>query len=249
MNEVIQKYLHFLELKRLQKHWDTELNEAKKKNPSYQRFLFEILEKEYLEKKEKKRLARIKRAKIPEVWIMDTFPFKKQHNLKKKLVLNLYDSMDFISQKQTLTFIGPTGCGKSGLATSFLIHAINHEQRGFFIDFKELIDQLHTAMGDHSENKIIARFQAYDVLLIDELGYHEVGREGASLFFNLMKKRHHKKTTFITTQLGFEEWGCFLKNKHITAALLDRITENCTIFNMKKCISIRPKNITYATSE
>ncbi len=64
-----------------------------------------------------------------------------------------------------------------------------------------------------------------------------------------MRRRHKQNTTIITTQLGFEEWGGFLQDLHLTAALLDRITVNCTVFNMKDCISIRPKKIVYATSK
>ena len=66
------------------------------------------------------------------------------------------------------------------------------------------------------------------------------------LFFDLMRSRHKKKTTLITTQLGFDEWSDFLQNTHLTAALLDRITENCVVFNMKNCISIREKKIIHA---
>ena len=50
-------------------------------------------------------------------------------------------------------------------------------------------------------------------------------------------------------QLGFDEWSSFLQDPHLTAALLDRITVNCAVFNMKDCISIRPKNIVYATKK
>jgi len=64
-----------------------------------------------------------------------------------------------------------------------------------------------------------------------------------------MRRRHKCKITIITTQLGFEEWGGFLQDSHLTAALLDRITVNCAVFNMKDCISIRPKKIVYATSK
>jgi len=154
--------------------------------------------------------------------------------------------MHFINQKQELIFIGPTGCGKTGLGTSFLIHALNNGYRGLFIDFVDLIGQLFEAKGGHNEKKVIKRLSSYEILLIDELGYKSLEKEQAELFFDLIKRRNKKHTTIITTQLGFEEWGNFLQNNHLTAALLDRITVNCTIFNMKECISIRPKRIVYA---
>lgn len=247
MDETIKEQLQFLGLKRLKENWDVILTDAKERQPSYHRLLTDIIEKEYSEKQEKTRLYRIKRAKIPEHFIMETFPFSKQLRLKKKMVLELYDSMQFITQKQELIFIGPTGCGKTGLGTSFLIHALNQGCRGLFIDFIELINQLYEAKGDHTEKKVLKRFQSYEILLIDELGYMPLEKEQSGLFFDLMKRRNKRHTTIITTQLGFEEWENFLQNNHLIAALLDRITVNCTVFNMKECISIRPKNIVYAT--
>ena len=61
------------------------------------------------------------------------------------------------------------------------------------------------------------------------------------LFFTLMQKRHKKKSTFITSNLGFSEWRSFLKNDHLTLALIDRFTENCNVFNMTECESLRTK--------
>ena len=249
MDPEIQKQLHFLGLRGLSENWDRVFSEANKNKPSYHRFLTEILSQESSGKKEKRRFARIKRARIPQALVMETFPFAKQPNLKKKAVLELYDSMNFVTQKQSLVFIGPTGCGKTGLATAFLIHALNHDYQGCFIEFKDLLDRLYQSIADHTEKKIIKRFQRDDCLVIDELGTVPAERQQAGLFFELMKKRHRNSTTLITTQLGFDQWGDFLNNPHLTAALLDRLTENCTVFNMKHCISLRPKNIIYATAD
>jgi DNA replication protein DnaC len=180
--------------------------------------------------------------------VLETFPFDRQPNLKKKFVLDLYDTLEFMRKPQSLIYIGPTGCGKTGLATSFLVHAINQGHRGLWMDFKVLLDTLWSSIADHSEKQIVKRFAEVDCLVIDELGHIPIKKEQAGLFFDLMKRRHGNKTTLITTQLGYDEWADFLQNKHLTAAMLDRMTENCTVFNMKKCISIRPKNVQYATN-
>jgi len=249
MDNPLNTKLRYLELYTLAENWDAIMKQASKTRPSYHRFLTQIVEKEYAAKAERARLARIKRAKIPELFVMETFPFHKQPRLKKKLVLELYDSLRFVKDKQDLIFIGPTGCGKTGLATAFLVHAINQGFRGLFVDFSDLLDTLYQSRGDYSEGKLMKKYSAYEVLLIDELGYISSKKEQASLFFDLMRRRHQRRTTIITTQLGFDEWGGFLQDSHLTAALLDRITVNCAVFNMKDCISIRPKKIVYATSK
>ena len=61
------------------------------------------------------------------------------------------------------------------------------------------------------------------------------------LFFSLMQKRHKSKTTLITSNLGFSQWSCFLKNDHLTAALIDRLTENSHVVNMRNCVSLRAR--------
>ena len=100
---------------------------------------------------------------------------------------------------------------------------------------------LYQSIGDHSETKVIKTFASYDCLLIDELGYVEVESAQVGLFFTLLHKRHKKKTTLITSNLGFSQWTSFLNNPQLTAALIDRLTENSHVINMKECVSLRPK--------
>ena len=100
---------------------------------------------------------------------------------------------------------------------------------------------LYNSIADHSEDRLLKKLAAYDCLLVDEVGYVEVEPVQVGLFFTLMHERHKKKTTLITSNLGFSQWGSFLKNDHLTAALLDRLTETSYVINMKDCESLRAK--------
>ncbi|MDA3939463.1 MAG: ATP-binding protein [Spirochaetia bacterium] len=245
MSNIPSQELQKLRLYHTLENWNEIVKKADKENISYSRFLSQIIQMEYESKLEKERLARINRAKIPTEYSIETYPFKLQPKLNKKSIMEAYDSMNYIGENKNLLFIGPTGCGKTGLSTAFLIHALNHGYTGRFIDFSELIHILFTSRADHMEQKIVDQFVRYDILLIDELGYISCQKEQASLFFDLLRRRHGKAATIITTQLGFDEWGSFLHDPHIVAALLDRITSNCIIFNMKDCQSIRGKKGQY----
>lgn len=248
-SQIFRQQTKYLGLDVLAENWQRIIKLATKNKPAYSTFLKDIVKKEYNARVERARLARLKRAKIPEEFVLETFPFSKQPRLDRRIVRELHDSLSFINEKQDLIFIGPTGCGKTGLATSFLVHATNHGCRGLFIDFSLLINRLLQSKGDHTENMLMKKLEAYDVLLIDELGYKSCNREQASLFFDLIRRRHRNNPTIITTQLGFDEWGTFLHDVHLTAAMLDRITVNCAVFNMKDCISIRPKKVVYAVKK
>jgi DNA replication protein DnaC len=241
MDDELIKMLRHLRLTGLLNNWDHYLNIASKGSFSHIRLLKYIIEQEYNIKTENARQMRLKRAKTPEAFVMETFPFKNQPKLNKKKILSIYDSLDYITKRQNVIWIGPTGSGKTGLATAFVVHAINQGYTGRFILFPELIDMLYKSVADHTESVVINKFASYDCLLIDELGYVEVEPVQVGLFFTLMHKRHQHKTTLITSNLGFGQWGSFFKNDHLTAALIDRVTENSHVINMKNCVSLRPK--------
>jgi len=239
MDEELEKMLRYLGLRGLLANWDHYTGIAKKGSFSSVRFLKYVVEQEYKIKQENARKRRISLAKIPEPFVIETFPFDRQPKLNKKIILTFYDCFDYMSKQQNIIWIGPTGTGKTGLATAFLTQAINKGYRGKFILFPELVEILYQSLADHSEKKVLKTFAAYDCLVIDELGLIEIDPVQVGLFFTLMHERHKKKTTLITSNLGFDQWGSFLKNTQLTAALVDRLTENSHVINMKNCKSLR----------
>ncbi len=241
MNDEIKQMLTYLRLNGLLENWDHHLKTAQNEEYSHTHLLQTIIETEYALKREKSRKLRLHKAKIPESLVMETFPFDRQPKLNKRKVIEIYDSLDYMANQQNIIWIGGTGTGKTGLATAFLIHAINHGYSGRFILFPELIEQLYQSIADGSEGKLIKKFAAYDCLVIDELGLVEVEPVQVGLFFTLMHKRHKKRCTLITSNLVFSEWTGFLKNDQLTAALIDRLTENSHVINMKECKSLRSK--------
>ena len=241
MDEEFEKMLKYLGLRGLLANWDHYIGIAKKGGFSSVRLLKYVIEQEYKTKQENARKRRISLAKIPEPFVIETFPFDRQPKLNKKIILTLYDCFDYMSKQQNIIWIGPTGTGKTGLATAFLTHAINKGYSGKFILFPELVETLYQSLADHSEEKILKTFASYDCLLIDELGFIEIDPVQVGLFFTLMHKRHKKKATLITSNLGFDQWGSFLKNTQLTAALVDRLTENSHVINMKNCKSLRTR--------
>jgi DNA replication protein DnaC len=241
MNEELQKILKTLRLWGLLAHWDELLAEARQGRFSHERLLNHVLQAEARTKSEKARLLRRRRAHIPELFEIETFPFARQPKLDRQRVMSLYDSFDYMTKQRNIVWMGPTGCGKTGLATGFLLQALDRGYRGYFIPFPELVAELYASLADHSERKVLRKYAVYDCLLIDEVGYAEVEPAQVGLFFTLLQKRHKTKTTLLTSNLGFGEWGSFLKNTQLTGALLDRLTETSHVFNMKNCPSLRDK--------
>jgi DNA replication protein DnaC len=240
MNEELQKILKSLRLGGLRAQWDELLAQARQGRFSHERLLQHVLQSEYRLKSDKARILRRKRAHIPELLELETFPFARQPKLDRQRIMSLYDSFDYMTKQRNIVWLGPTGCGKTGLATGFLLQALDRGYRGSFIPFSELVAELYRSLADHSERKVLRKYASYDVLLIDEVGYTEVETAQVGLFFTLLQKRYKTKTTLITSNLGFSEWGSFLKNPHLTGALLDRLTETSHVINMRKCPTLRP---------
>jgi DNA replication protein DnaC len=241
MDDELRKILKYLRLSNLAAHWDELLAEATRGRFSHERLLKRVLETAYLARSDNARLLRRKRAHIPELWEIETYPFDRQPKLSRKRTMAQYDSLDYMTKKQNIIWMGGTGCGKTGLASSFLLHAIDRGYRGYFITFPELLAELYASLADHSQAQLLRKYRSYDCLLIDEVGYVETEPAQVGLFFTLMQKRHKTKTTLITTNLGYSDWGSFLKNAHLTAALIDRLTETTHVFNMKNCRTLRGK--------
>jgi DNA replication protein DnaC len=241
MNDDLKEMLRALRLPRLAAHWDDDLKEAARQRMSQATLLTYVIEQEYRLKCDRARQQRLQRARLPEPWTLETFPFERQPKLNRKAILALYDTMDFLPKAQNLIWLGGTGCGKTGLASSFLRHAIEQGASGRYVLFADLVAQLYQSVAVHTQEQILKKYVRWDVLLIDEIGYVEVEPVQVGLFFTLLHKRHRKKPTLITSNLGFSEWGSFLKNDHLTAALIDRLTEASHVINMKQCVSLRTK--------
>lgn len=226
VTEECQQLLASLKLTRMQEILEEELKQAINSQPSYQEFLARLLRSQLYHSKEKKRLYRLKNAKIPEILALETFPFDKQPTISKSQIHKLTE-LDFITKAENIVLIGDTGVGKTGLATGLLLKAIDNGYRGQYIMAQDLFDELYTSLADRSTRKLLNRLSKIDLLLIDEMGYLNLKPEQTNIFFKLMEERYNKKATIITTNLEFTEWKQFLGQKNMVDALLDRIRHRC----------------------
>jgi DNA replication protein DnaC len=142
MNDALAAKLKYLHLGGLLSHWDDYLKLAGEERFSHGRLLTHIVEEEYRLKREHLRDLRLQKARVPEPWAIETFPFERQPKLNEKKLMALYDSLTYMLQRQNIIWLGGTGVGKTGLATSFLIQAINQGYSGRYVLFIELLAQL-----------------------------------------------------------------------------------------------------------
>ena len=226
MSEELPQLLQNLHLRKMAQIITAELAAASKSSPSYTDFLARLLRAEWLSQQERKMQARIKLARIPELWTIESFPFKQQPGVSRRQLREL-DELEFIPKAVNIVFIGPTGVGKTGLASGLLLKALQNGYRGLFVKAQELFDDMYASLADRSSRKLLKRLARFDVLLIDELGYLNLRPEQTNIFFKLMEERYRRKATLLTTNLEYDQWQVLLGNKELTEALLSRLRHQC----------------------
>ena len=226
MTDEIAQLLKSLHLARIAAILDEELAHAEKASLSYQELLARLLRAQWHQAQENALAWRIDRAKMPEKWTLESFPFKKQPGISQKQMRG-FAELEFIAKAENIVFVGPTGVGKTGLASSLLLKALQSGYRCRFIRAQDLFDEMYASLADRSTRRLLSYLARLDVLLIDEMGYLNLKPEQTNVFFKLMEERYRRHATIITTNLAYEEWHNFLGNKALVDALLSRLRHQC----------------------
>jgi len=228
MDDDLEQLLKGLKLRRLLEILESELAWAEEQGPSYTDFLRRLLRQEHTAQQDRFVEYRIRRAKLPERWSLQTYPWDRQPGVDRRVIEQLAE-LDFVPRGSNIVMIGPTGVGKTGLASALLLRALYRGYRGLFVKAQELFDEMYTTLADHSSRKLLNRLVRLDVLQIDELGYLNLRPEQSNIFFKLLEERYAAaRATLITTNLDYDEWYGFLGHKEMVGALLDRLRHRCT---------------------
>ncbi len=226
MNDDLEQLLKNLKMRAMREVIERELARAQKSKPSYAEFYARLLREQYQLQKQRSLEYRIERAKLPERWALETFPWSKQPAVHEPTIKQ-HGELDFVAKKENIVFVGPTGTGKTGLASGILLKALENGYRGLFVRAQDLFDEMYASLADRSSRKLLNRLMTVDVLLIDEMGYLNLRPEQSNLFFKLMEERYTRRSTIITTNLDYEDWYSFLGRKEMVGALLSRLRHHC----------------------
>ena len=226
MKDDVAQLLQSLRLKKMAELVDAEMQHAEQQQLSYQDFLARLLRAQWQANQENALAWRIQRAGLPEHWTLESFPFKRQPGVNPKQI-RTFAELEFIPRAENLVFVGPTGVGKTGLASGLLLKALQNGHRGIFMRAQDLFDEMYASLADRSTRRLLNRLTRVDVLLIDEMGYLNLRPEQTNIFFKLMEERYRQRPTIITTNLDYAEWANFLGNKALVDALLSRLRHQC----------------------
>lgn len=207
-------------------------DESEFKNPK-QAFevLLQVLEQEKSDRFIRAKQNRIRSANFPQKKILEelveeALPEQAQQKL------SLLKTLEFIKEGQNIILAGSPGTGKTHIAIGLGMEACLAGYRVFFATIPSLINQLKESRSERTLRSFELKFEKYDLVIIDELGYISFDKEGAELLFTHLSLRAGRKSTIITSNLSFMKWQEIFHDAVLTAALTDRLTHKSHVINM-----------------
>ena len=250
MNNYYFKLINNLEnlgLHEIKTSLELAINQVNSGEVDFTKALYELTSRELVLKQKRAETAMIKVANFQFFKTFDDFDFSFQPSINKSEMLDL-KYLKFIENHENIIFVGPPGVGKTHLATALGMESAINRISTYFISCHDLVLQLKKA---HLENRLEQRlkhFLSYSVLIIDEVGYLPLDIEASNLLFQLIAKRYEKKTTVITTNKNFSEWGEVFGDNVLANAILDRLLHHSKIYSIKGR-SYRTKEIILKTNK
>jgi len=219
-----------LKLKAIAEHLEQTTVLAEHRNWTPLQMIDHLFELE-LQLRQKNRIERcFKQSKLYEKTTIDQFDFTFHGSRKnqKSRIVNLID-LEFIRHRKDIILIGNPGVGKSFLAKCMAYAATQAGIKVLFTTAMDMINHLISAEADHSLLKKLQYYQSQELLVIDEIGYLSLGTQGSNLFFQVISTRHERKSTVITTNRPFAQWGEIFDNTTVATAIADRLVYNSEI--------------------
>jgi len=246
-DERINGYFKALSLPAMRDSYKAEAENATKAKLSYQDFLIRLLELEIGQQHDRSVNRRIQMAGFPAIKRIEEFDFSFQPQLDEKLIYELA-SLAFMDEAKNIIFLGAPGVGKTHLAIAIGVNACIQEKRVMFFSAEELTKQLAAADVSGTLQKYLQVLARVDLLLIDELGYLELTKKTATLFFQLIAKRYEKGSIIVTSNKPFEQWGQIFQDDIVASAILDRLLHHSypffiqgQSFRMKELLGTKKK--------
>jgi DNA replication protein DnaC len=229
---LLRANLKQLKLPTMLAEFDKLAREAAEGKQTFEQYLLRLTELEVSARAANALTNRIKQAGFLTGKSLETFDFTATPSVGKQQVLELARG-DWIRQHYNCCLLGNSGTGKTHLAEGLGRAACQEGLRVRFFTAAALVNKLEEAHQHHQLDRLLAQLDRAELLIVDELGYLSFSRTGAELLFQVFAERYERRSLLLTSNLAFSEWGQVFQGERMTAALLDRLTHRCHIFEMQ----------------
>ena len=219
------------------------LDDIKDKNISFTEMMYDLTKEEIKYQTERAAKVNITVSAFPFEKTLDDFDFSYQPSVDKTQMLDL-ETLRFMEKNENVIFVGTSGVGKTHLAVSIGMAAAKRRISTYYITFNDLINQLMKANSENRADIKIKYFCKYKLLIIDEIGYLPIRKEGAYLFLQLINKRYEKRSTILTTNQTFSKWPEIFGDSVVTGAIIDRLVHHSHIIKITgKSYRVKDRNV------
>jgi DNA replication protein DnaC len=205
---------------------------ARAESWSHEEFLAACLQHEVAARESHGGEGRIRAARFPSRKSLEEFDFDHARGLKREAIAHL-GTLDFITGRENVIFLGPPGTGKTHLATGLAIRACQAGHRVLFAPAAQWVARLAEAHHAGRLQNELTRLGRYPLLVIDEVGYIPFEAEAANLFFQLVSARYERASLIVTSNKPFGRWGEVFGDEVVAAAMIDRLVHHADVIALK----------------
>lgn len=211
--------------------FDDAAVQAEKQAWSFPQYLFHLASVEVQERKKRKIVRNLKRSRLPLEKTIDTLELNRLPVKIRRQVPTLCEGA-FVEKAENVLAFGLPGRGKTHL-TCAIGHALI--ERGYQVLFTPaygLVQRLLIAKRDLRLEDEFKKLDRFDVVIIDDIGYVQQGRDEMEVLFTFLGERYERRSVMITSNLLFSQWDRIFKDPMTTACAIDRVIHHSTILEL-----------------
>ena len=144
------------------------------------------------------------------------------------------DTLAFIKNKENIILIGTQGAGKTHYSIALGIEACMKGFNVLFASVPNLVVELKETMHNNHMSSYRKRFESYDLVILDELGYVSMDKSACELLFNLISSRNERGSIIVNSNLTFDRWEETFKDPTLTGALIDRLAHKAHVLDISR---------------
>lgn len=204
------------------------LQEAAGNNLTHQEFLELLFQDELILRKQRSIQRKVKKADFRDLKCLEDFDFSFNTSIKRPQIFELAAG-HFIHSAKDILFLGPPGVGKSHLAQGLGHNAI---RMGFSVYYRSIFDLVRDFFKEEQgiqTEKVLAKYLKPDLLIIDDMGIKQLPNKAGEYLFEVILRRHERRSTIMTTNRPIEEWGKLINDVPAATAILDRFLQTAEI--------------------